>query len=147
MNHHLVPPWTKFRFVPAHFGLFRWISAGTESIDKCRKILPFQVLMAITWIEPPIAVHLTFGPLQVEWLTYSSLYSRFPPRQRLPEWTQAKTEAATAASSSFSSSFFLSVGPSSILFWIFIALFCVFFLVFEPSTWLGVGNDRLEKRF
>ena len=30
-----------------HFGLFRWISAGTESTDKCRKILPFQVLIAI----------------------------------------------------------------------------------------------------
>ena len=47
------------------FWPFQWISAGRlisasiESTDKCKKNLPFQVLIAITWIEPPITVHLT----------------------------------------------------------------------------------------
>ena len=99
---HLGPNFDSFRpFRPVD--IFRPVM---NLLINTEKFCLFQVLMAITWIEPPIAVHLTFGPLQVEWLAYSSLYSRFPPRRQLPEWTQSMAEAAAAAASSSFSSFF-----------------------------------------
>ena len=110
---HLEPNFGSFWPISACFSEFRPVDIFSPILNlliNAENFFPFQVLMAITWIEPPIAVHLTFGPLQVEWLMYSSPYSNFPTRWQLLEWTQAMAEAATAiaaASSSSSSPFFI----------------------------------------
>ena len=132
-----------------HFGLFRWISTGrhisadTESTDKCRKKISFSSFNGY-YLNRASHRSSSYFRSFTSWMAHVLIpLQQVSTMSTVAEMNPSHGKGSCYCCFIFFFFFFLFVRWSFNSILNFLCLLFVFsFLFCEPSTWLGVGNDK-----